>query len=130
MVYPVYLIEIAPETHKSVFGMCFGMFVNFGIAVSMVAGLESVFGNVDKWQYMLISPLPIYFIQLVFSIFSVESPSWERNCGRVDQAKVSEKKLYGFEVFQSDVEVVQVEKDFWKNYWATVKECYGGGARE
>ena len=99
----------------------------------MVAGLESVFGNVDKWQYMLMSPLPIYLIQFVFSIFSVESPSWQRNYGRVDQAKNSEKKLYGFEVFQSNVEVqvdVYHEEDFWKNYWETVKECYSGGARE
>ena len=35
MVYPVYFVEIAPETCKSVFGMCFGMFVNFGILMSM-----------------------------------------------------------------------------------------------
>ena len=35
MVYSVYLIEIAPETYKSVFGMCFGMFLTFGTVVSM-----------------------------------------------------------------------------------------------
>ena len=126
MSYPVYLSEIATESRKSAFAMCFGMFVNIGVLLCMAAGLEWTLGNVNNWQYMLMSPFLIFIIQLILSIFSVESPSWQRNFGRIEQAKNSERKLFGFEVFQSNVEILKIyhKEKFWNDYWKSIKECF------
>ena len=130
MTYPCYLTEIAPGTKKSAFGMCFGMFVNFGVVFCMVGGLEWIFGNSERWQYMLISPILIYAIQSVLCLFSIESPSWQRNCGRVKEAEVSEAKLYGTRIFNEkcgnndEIQTVQNLDLFWADYWKTVKGCF------
>ena len=94
MCYPIYLTEIAPLGKGPMFSFCFGIFLTFGVVLCMVAGLEWIFGNVQRWNWMLMSPLVIYGLQGFFSFWAVESPIWLRSCGKVGKARHAEEKLY------------------------------------
>ena len=76
MIYPVYFVEIAPDSKKGLFGASFMLGCNIGTSFALFVGLEWILGKVDTWPWAIAVQIPFNFLHLVLIYFSVESPTW------------------------------------------------------
>ena len=129
MIYPLYLVEIAPESKKSMFGASFQLGLNIGVSISLFIGLEWIGGTVTRWPWALATQVLPNLLHLISLYFAVESPIWLEIAGRTEEADLASLQLYGY-VRQSEhkkearISNGKKSDDFWKSYWTKFKTVF------
>lgn len=76
-IVPMYMAEIAPLRLRGAVGVLCQLGLTCGVFLGQVAGLETVLGTKNSWQYMLGAFIPLCICALVLtSIVLPESPKY------------------------------------------------------
>ncbi|XP_076168288.1 solute carrier family 2, facilitated glucose transporter member 5 isoform X2 [Ptiloglossa arizonensis] len=76
-VVPMYMAEIAPLRLRGAVGVLCQLGVTCGVFLGQIAGLDTVLGTANSWQYMLGSFIPLCVFALVLTtIVLPESPKY------------------------------------------------------
>ncbi|KAL6520110.1 hypothetical protein OROHE_017253 [Orobanche hederae] len=95
-IVPLYISEIAPTEIRGTLGSVNQLFICIGILAALVAGLPLA-RNPLWWRTMFgVAVIPSALLALGMA-FSPESPRWLYQQGRVSDAEVSIKRLFGKE---------------------------------
>lgn len=95
-VVPLYISEISPTEIRGTLGSVNQLFICVGILLALVAGLPLA-GNPLWWRTMFwISLFPSVLLALGMA-FSPESPRWLFQQGKIAEAEMSIKRLFGKE---------------------------------
>ncbi|XP_047315573.1 plastidic glucose transporter 4-like [Impatiens glandulifera] len=95
-IVPLYISEISPTEIRGTLGSVNQLFICIGILAALVAGLPLA-GNPIWWRTMFgIAIIPSVLLALGMA-FSPESPRWLYQQGKITEAEVSIRKLYGKE---------------------------------
>ncbi|XP_057491564.1 plastidic glucose transporter 4-like [Actinidia eriantha] len=95
-IVPLYISEISPTEIRGTLGSVNQLFICIGILAALVAGLPLA-GNPLWWRSMFgISIIPSVLLALGMA-FSPESPRWLYQQGKISQAEMSIKTLFGKE---------------------------------
>ncbi|KAL1536925.1 plastidic glucose transporter 4-like [Salvia divinorum] len=95
-IVPLYISEISPTEIRGTLGSVNQLFICIGILAALVAGLPLA-GNPLWWRSMFgVALIPSVLLALGMA-FSPESPRWLYQQGRISDAEVSIKRLYGKE---------------------------------
>lgn len=132
MIYPVYLVEIAPESKKGMFGASCQLGFNIGTSFSLFVGLEWILGKVDCWSWAIAAQIPLGFLHLVLIYFSVESPAWLKSVGEHGKADEASMKLFGYAQFSHDQQIPPKNSPkkssdndtFWSDYVTKTKKIF------
>ncbi|XP_058186574.1 plastidic glucose transporter 4 [Rhododendron vialii] len=104
-IVPLYISEISPTEIRGTLGSVNQLFICIGILAALVAGLPLA-GNPLWWRSMFgVALIPSVLLALGMA-FSPESPRWLFQQGKVSQAEMSIKTLFGKE------RVAEVMNDF------------------
>ncbi|EYU34419.1 hypothetical protein MIMGU_mgv1a0059162mg, partial [Erythranthe guttata] len=105
-IVPLYISEISPTEIRGTLGSANQLFICIGILAALVAGLPLA-GNPLWWRTMFaVAVIPSVLLALGMA-FSPESPRWLYQQGKISEAEVSVKRLYGKErvaEFMSDLD--------------------------
>lgn len=103
-IVPLYISEISPTEIRGTLGSVNQLFICIGILAALVAGLPLA-GNPIWWRTMFgIAIIPSVLLAIGMA-FSPESPRWLYQQGKISEAEVSIRKLYGKE------RVIEVMRD-------------------
>lgn len=91
---PPYLNEIAPASLLGLFGAAVAMSMSAGMLVGSVLSLPQVLGNQTLWPWLTVIGLVLNLAQIVCLYFSVESPEWLNEKGRVEEVSWACKQIY------------------------------------
>ncbi|KAG6392616.1 hypothetical protein SASPL_146840 [Salvia splendens] len=95
-IVPLYISEISPTEIRGTLGSVNQLFICIGILAALVAGLPLA-GNPLWWRSMFgVALIPSVLLALGMA-FSPESPRWLYQQGRISDAEVSIRRLYGKE---------------------------------
>ncbi|GFZ18934.1 plastidic GLC translocator [Actinidia rufa] len=95
-IVPLYISEISPTEIRGTLGSVNQLFICIGILAALVAGLPLA-GNPLWWRSMFgISIIPSVLLALGMA-FSPESPRWLYQQGKISQAEMAIKTLFGKE---------------------------------
>ncbi|KAI5684297.1 hypothetical protein M9H77_05525 [Catharanthus roseus] len=95
-IVPLYISEISPTEIRGTLGSVNQLFICIGILAALVAGLPLA-GNPIWWRTMFgISLIPSVLLALGMA-FSPESPRWLFQQGKIAEAEISIKRLFGKE---------------------------------
>ncbi|KAL3525476.1 hypothetical protein ACH5RR_013848 [Cinchona calisaya] len=95
-IVPLYISEISPTEIRGTLGSVNQLFICIGILAALVAGLPLA-GNPLWWRSMFgIALIPSVLLALGMA-FSPESPRWLFQQGKIAEAEISIKKLFGKE---------------------------------
>ncbi|GER35575.1 major facilitator superfamily protein [Striga asiatica] len=95
-IVPLYISEISPTEIRGTLGSVNQLFICIGILAALVAGLPLA-GNPLWWRTMFgVAVIPSVLLALGMA-FSPESPRWLYQQGRISEAEVSIKRLFGKE---------------------------------
>ncbi|CAI9110662.1 OLC1v1010726C1 [Oldenlandia corymbosa var. corymbosa] len=95
-IVPLYISEISPTEIRGTLGSVNQLFICIGILAALVAGLPLA-GNPLWWRTMFgIALVPSILLALGMA-FSPESPRWLFQQGKIAEAEISIKRLYGKE---------------------------------
>uniref|UniRef100_A0A5B7CCR4 Putative hexose transporter n=1 Tax=Davidia involucrata TaxID=16924 RepID=A0A5B7CCR4_DAVIN len=95
-IVPLYISEISPTEIRGTLGSVNQLFICIGILAALVAGLPLA-GNPLWWRTMFgIAVIPSVLLALGMA-FSPESPRWLFQQGKISQAEVAIKTLFGKE---------------------------------
>ncbi|XP_051127007.1 plastidic glucose transporter 4 [Andrographis paniculata] len=95
-IVPLYISEISPTEIRGTLGSVNQLFICVGILAALVAGLPLA-QNPLWWRTMFgIAVIPSVLLALGMA-FSPESPRWLYQQGRISDAELSVKRLYGKE---------------------------------
>ncbi|KAK4490561.1 hypothetical protein RD792_001243 [Penstemon davidsonii] len=95
-IVPLYISEISPTEIRGTLGSVNQLFICIGILAALVAGLPLA-GNPLWWRTMFgISVVPSVLLALGMA-FSPESPRWLYQQGKISEAELSIKRLFGKE---------------------------------
>ncbi|KAL3618961.1 hypothetical protein CASFOL_037189 [Castilleja foliolosa] len=95
-IVPLYISEISPTEIRGTLGSVNQLFICIGILAALVAGLPLA-RNPLWWRTMFgIAVIPSVLLALGMA-FSPESPRWLYQQGRISDAELSIKRLYGKE---------------------------------
>ncbi|THG19734.1 hypothetical protein TEA_028286 [Camellia sinensis var. sinensis] len=95
-IVPLYISEISPTEIRGTLGSVNQLFICIGILAALVAGLPLA-GNPLWWRSMFgIAMIPSVLLALGMA-FSPESPRWLYQQGKISQAEMSIKTLFGKE---------------------------------
>ncbi|KAI8534437.1 hypothetical protein RHMOL_Rhmol10G0089600 [Rhododendron molle] len=104
-IVPLYISEISPTEIRGTLGSVNQLFICIGILAALVAGLPLA-GNPLWWRSMFgVALIPSVLLALGMA-FSPESPRWLFQQGKVSQAEMAIKTLFGKE------RVAEVMNDF------------------
>jgi len=104
-IVPLYISEISPTEIRGTLGSISQLFICIGILAALVAGLPLA-GNPLWWRTMFgIAIIPSVLLALGMA-FSPESPRWLYQQGKLSEAEMEIKRLFGKE------RVVEVMNDF------------------
>ncbi|KAH6820753.1 plastidic GLC translocator [Perilla frutescens var. hirtella] len=95
-IVPLYISEISPTEIRGTLGSVNQLFICIGILVALVAGLPLA-GNPLWWRTMFSIALVPSVLLAVGMAFSPESPRWLYQQGKIAEAEVSIKRLFGKE---------------------------------
>ncbi|XP_027077989.1 plastidic glucose transporter 4 [Coffea eugenioides] len=95
-IVPLYISEISPTEIRGTLGSVNQLFICIGILAALVAGLPLA-GNPLWWRTMFgIAFIPSILLALGM-VFSPESPRWLFQQGKIAEAEMSIKRLFGKE---------------------------------
>ncbi|KAG5535330.1 hypothetical protein RHGRI_023188 [Rhododendron griersonianum] len=104
-IVPLYISEISPTEIRGTLGSINQLFICIGILAALVAGLPLA-GNPLWWRTMFgIAIIPSVLLALGMA-FSPESPRWLYQQGKIPEAEMAIKRLFGKE------RVAEVMNDF------------------
>lgn len=95
-IVPLYISEISPTEIRGTLGSVNQLFICIGILAALVAGLPLA-GNPLWWRTMFGFALVPSILLALGMAFSPESPRWLYQQGKISEAEVSIRKLYGKE---------------------------------
>ncbi|XP_047969815.1 plastidic glucose transporter 4-like isoform X3 [Salvia hispanica] len=95
-IVPLYISEISPTEIRGTLGSVNQLSICIGILAALVAGLPLA-GNPLWWRTMFTIALVPSVLLAVGMAFSPESPRWLYQQGRIAEAEVSIKRLFGKE---------------------------------
>lgn len=95
-IVPLYISEISPTEIRGTLGTVNQLFICIGILVALVVGLP-LSGNPSWWRTMFGLALIPSVLLAIGMAFSPESPRWLYQQGRISEAEISIKRLYGKE---------------------------------
>lgn len=95
-IVPLYISEISPTEIRGTLGSVNQLFICIGILAALVAGLPLA-GNPLWWRSMFSIALVPSVLLAVGMAFSPESPRWLYQQGKIAEAEVSIKRLFGKE---------------------------------
>lgn len=95
-IVPLYISEISPTEIRGTLGTVNQLFICIGILVALVVGLP-LSGNPSWWRTMFGLALIPSVLLAIGMVFSPESPRWLYQQGRISEAEISIKRLYGKE---------------------------------
>ncbi|KAL0423999.1 UNVERIFIED_CONTAM: Plastidic glucose transporter 4 [Sesamum radiatum] len=104
-IVPLYISEISPTEIRGTLGSVNQLFICVGILAALVAGLPLA-GNPLWWRTMFAFALVPSVLLALGMAFSPESPRWLYQQGKISEAEVSIKRLFGKE------RVAEVMSDF------------------
>ncbi|GLB35157.1 putative major facilitator superfamily, sugar transporter (TC 2.A.1.1) family protein [Lyophyllum shimeji] len=89
---PIFLSEIAPPSISGNVGVLTQLGIVLGIMITQALGLR--LATPTQWRMVLFFSFALSAVQLLASMFVVESPVWLGNWGRLDQKKAVTSKLW------------------------------------
>ncbi|KAL0462014.1 UNVERIFIED_CONTAM: Plastidic glucose transporter 4 [Sesamum latifolium] len=95
-IVPLYISEISPTEIRGTLGSVNQLFICVGILAALVAGLPLA-GNPLWWRTMFAFALVPSVLLALGMAFSPESPRWLYQQGKISEAEVSIKRLFGKE---------------------------------
>lgn len=95
-IVPLYISEISPTEIRGTLGSVNQLFICIGILAALVAGLPLA-GNPSWWRTMFSIALVPSVLLAIGMAFSPESPRWLYQQGKIADAEVSIKRLFGKE---------------------------------
>ncbi|KAL2247013.1 plastidic glucose transporter 4 [Sesamum indicum] len=95
-IVPLYISEISPTEIRGALGSVNQLFICVGILAALVAGLPLA-GNPLWWRTMFAFALVPSVLLALGMAFSPESPRWLYQQGKISEAEVSIKRLFGKE---------------------------------
>lgn len=93
MVTPVYLAELTPSVFRGRIVSLLTVMITFGQVVAYVVG-ASLFSLESGWRFMLLSGAVPSIAQLVLSFAMPDSPRWQVQKGRYEEAKRTLARIY------------------------------------